>query len=353
MEQLFYVGSYSKQGGYFPDIRGKGLVVFALNTETGEMAEKTAYPEVENATYITKYGDDILLVASDQYDDNGKVMSFLIKKNGLLNLLSCEITFGSATCHLLADKKSQQVFVVSYMNSKLAIHSITKGKLSLAHQVYEYRGSGPNKERQQDSHAHGVTISPNEKWLYVCDLGSDKIWLHDTQNLSGNLSDTVGIDLPPGCGPRHLIFHSTLPIGYLICELNAKLLTFTLDESTGMLNLIHQLATLPEDFSDVASAAAIRLHPSAKALYVSNRNHDSITVFTIGELTGLPVFNTRFKTDGDEPRDFNFDPAGKWLVVAHQYSHNLVSFELDEKTGLPKNKKASELYVGSPVCVLF
>ena len=353
MEQLFYVGSYSKQGGYFPARTEEGLSLFALNIETGELIKKRGFKDVINGTYLAKYENDILLVASDEFLDPGNIISYAIKKDGSLNALSSQSNQGAATCHVSASKITKQVYVASYIDGRITVHELREGKLSPAMYVYQYYGQGPNKDRQEQSHAHCAEISPDGKWLYVCDLGSDKIWLHDTKNLTGKFSDVIGIRVPSGYGPRHLVFEKGLSKIYVICELNAHVLTYNQNQETGMLTLIDDQPTLPEDYEGVPSAAAIRMHPSNNTLYISNRTHNSIAVFSINRSTGILTFETRFDTNGKEPRDFNFDPSGKWLVCANQDSDSLVSFELDAQTGLPTMEIKSVLKCGTPVCLLF
>ncbi|WP_373519279.1 lactonase family protein, partial [Pricia sp.] len=258
MEQVFYIGSYSKAGGYFTDINGEGLTLCSLDLQTGQLSRKSSYPEAVNATYLAKYGDNILLIASDQYEEPGNVMSFSIDEDGSLKQLSTQSTQGTATCHVSANKARNQIFVASYMNGRLSVHSIEEGRLSAAKHVHSYEGQGPNTDRQERSHAHCAMVSPSGKWLYVCDLGSDKIWLHDTARLTGEFSEVIGIEVPAGYGPRHLEFDANKDVVYLICELNAHLLTYTLDDSTGMLTLVNDSPTLPDDYNEVPSAAAIR-----------------------------------------------------------------------------------------------
>ncbi|MCU7551509.1 lactonase family protein [Chitinophagaceae bacterium LB-8] len=352
MEQIFYVGSYSKKGGYFPRISGEGLTKCALNVKTGELKKKESYQEVPNATYLTKYGSEILLVASDEYYNPGNVLSVALQKDTLVPL-SSQSTHGAATCHLSVNDVVDMVFVVSYLDSRLSVHDMKEGKLSPAKYVYQYQGHGPNKERQEQSHAHCAQVSSDGKWLYVCDLGSDKIWIHDIENLTGEFTDVIGITVPSGYGPRHLVFGEKFTHVYVICELNAHVLTYNRNEETGMLTLIDDQATLPENYDGIPSAAAIRMHPSKNTLYISNRIHNSIAVFSINRFTGTLTFETRIDTEGNEPRDFDFDPSGEWLVCANQDSDTIVSIKLDANTGLPTSGVKSVLECGTPVCVLF
>jgi len=354
MKQNFYIGSYSKQGGYFPARTKEGLSLYTLNTETGELIKTLGFKDVVNATYLAKFGKDILLVASDEYFDPGNVISYVIQKDGSLVALSSESTQGAATCHISCSEVINQVFVASYIDGRVSVHDIRDGKLSPTEHLYQYSGQGPNKERQEQSHTHCAEISPDGKWLYVCDLGSDKIWLHDTNNLTGKFTDVIGITVPAGYGPRHLVFGKDNSKIYVICELNAHVLTYCQNLDTGILTLTNDQPTLPEDYHDVPSASAIRMHPSNKTLYISNRTHNSISVFSINSSNGILTFETRFQTNGKEPRDFNFDPSGKWLVCAHQDSDTIVSFEIAEETGLPTTGEVkSTIECGTPVSVIF
>lgn len=143
----------------------------------------------------------------------------------------------------------------------------------------KFKGRGPNSERQEAAHIHQAVLSPNGRWLYACDLGSDMVWLLDLSE--EKLHVKTGIPTPAGSGPRHLIFHPNLPFVYVLCELESKLITYEIDPFTGLLEMISQTDTLPSGSTAKSAGAAIRIHPSMKALYVSNRNHDSITVYSI------------------------------------------------------------------------
>jgi len=112
-----------------------------------------------------------------------------------------------------------------------------------------------NKIRQEASHPHSAIISPDNKYIFVQDLGSDKIWLHSMSKIKSELSDknshllTVdsSVDLSPGSGPRHLIFHQTLPFAYLITELTSTVCVFIYDDKFGSLILIDKIDSLPSN----------------------------------------------------------------------------------------------------------
>lgn len=348
---LFFVGSYSVPGPYF-ESHGDGLYSLVLDEITGEMNQQSVNPDVPNATYLAKLpGAPKLFAAIDRFFSPGAIIGCGIDTTfGKVTPRSTQSALGTATCHIGINRSATLAAVASYINGKTTIHHLSDSSVSPHKEHFQYQGSGPNTERQECAHAHQATFSPCDRWLYVVDLGSDKIWIHDLQHPA---AAPTSADVPAGYGPRHLVCHPTLPLVYLFCELNAKLLTFTQNPQDGSLNIISETPTLPDDFAGSPAGAAIRLHPSLKTLYVSNRNHDSISSFTL-DSDGIPCYSGSFFTDGVEPRDFNFSPSGRWLIVANQSSSTLKSFPIDPENGLPlADRPSHSLPCGSPVCILF
>lgn len=348
---LFFVGSYSRPGAYFPGASGEGIVAYVLHAEIGAIARLQACAEAANATYLAATPDGRrLLVASDRYTEEGEVLSFLREEDGRLALESRQCARGTAVCHVACDPDGRRVFVASYLNGRLTAHDLRDGLLGPADPSIAYVGNGSNVERQERAHAHQAIVAPGGRWLHVCDLGSDRIWVHD---LHDRALAHRGIAMPAGYGPRHLVHHPTLRRTYVLCELNAHVLTCERDDTSGELRLLDDQSTLPADYAGTPSAAAVRLHPSGRTLAVSNRGHDSISVFSIDPASGRLSLSARFASGGREPRDFNFDPTGRWLVAANQNSNNLAPFRFDPATGQPTGEAAPLFACGTPVCVLF
>jgi len=99
------------------------------------------------------------------------------------------------------------------------------------------------------------------------------------------------------------------------------------------------------------STAAIALHPSGRWLYVSNRGHDSITVFEV-QSDGNLRFVENVPSTVEFPRGFSLDPSGRWLVVAGQKDGGLASLKIDPDTG--RLSAVHRLTLNAvPVCVTF
>jgi 6-phosphogluconolactonase len=148
------------------------------------------------------------------------------------------------------------------------------------------------------------------------------------------------------------VFHPTFPVAYVVCELSGNVLTYAVDSATGDLRLVSDMPALPTSWNGVPAASAIRVHPSGKALYVSQRNHHSLTVFGIGDGGALALVQY-LPCGGMEPRDFDFDPSGRWLIVGNQNSDNLATFEVNPHDGQSIGGARRSTPVATPACVVF
>ena len=128
---------------------------------------------------------------------------------------------------------------------------------------------------------------------------------------------------------------------------------FRYDGITGRLNEVGTVPTVPAgtDMKGV-STAEVRVHPSGKFVFGSNRGHDSIAVFARDAASGTLTPVEVRKIGGKTPRNFTIDPSGNFLLAAGQSSNDIRSFRIDPDTG--KLKPTNERWeVGSPVCLRF
>ena len=162
--------------------------------------------------------------------------------------------------------------------------------------------------------------------------------------------------LSPGLrpGPDLGTSPSTLPgrYAYVINELASTVTAFAYDASLGTLEQRQTISTLPQNTEGPNSTAEVRVHPSGRFLYGSNRGHDSIVVFSIDTETGMLTHIENVSTQGKIPRNFGIDPSGSYLLAANQNSDTVVTFQIDSKTGR-LTATGQVLAVPSPVCVRF
>jgi len=156
----------------------------------------------------------------------------------------------------------------------------------------------------------------------------------------------------PGAGPRHFAFGPKGKYAYVINELDCTVTAFAYESASGALTEIQTITTLPNGFDGSNSCAEVRVHPSGKFLYGSNRGHDSIVVYRVDPAKGTLTFVEHETADIRTPRNFNIDPTGKFCLVANQGGDSVVVFRINQKTGAlePTGHKVS---IARPVCVRF
>ena len=347
-----YFGSYTQSHPYVPHACGAGIVVCSFDSSTGTLHQRQVIDGILNPAYLALDASGTRLFAvSENFDEEGSVCVLSRDADGSLTPTAAQPSGGLATCHVCVTAAGN-VCASSYKSGSLAVYSFDKGVIGPSEGIFRYEGCSVNAARQESSHAHHAMASPNLRWLYVCDLGADRIWCHPItgDHVGPSLPDSIRT--PAGCGPRHLEFHPTLPRLYVVCELNAHLLTYDWNADSGSLSLADDQPTLPAECTDQPAAAAIRLHPFAPALYVSNRNHDSLTAFQL-DCLGSPKFACRMPAEGKNPRDFAIDPSGAWLLVANQESNSVAVHALDPWSGLPAGLPPKIFSIPTPTCVLF
>ena len=157
--------------------------------------------------------------------------------------------------------------------------------------------------------------------------------------------------LSPGSGPRHIAFHPKLPLVYIVGELDSTVTTLRFDATAGRLTTLESRSSLPTGWQGKSYSADIHVAPSGDALYVSNRGHDSIAVFSIASAGTINLEQT-IATGGEWPRNFSLDPSGRWLLVANQNSGSIVVLARDPRNGR-LSPTGQRLDIASPVCVRF
>jgi 6-phosphogluconolactonase len=161
----------------------------------------------------------------------------------------------------------------------------------------------------------------------------------------------VALQLEPGDGPRHFVFHPTKDVVFLMNELSNTVISAKVNLETGFLEKIDRKSTLPEGFTESSAGADIHISADGKFLYTTNRGHNSIAVFSIDENNKLNLLETT-SVQGDWPRNFTFSPNEDFILVANQKSNNITVFKRDSVSGLLTSTN-TDFKLGAPVCLKF
>ena len=351
---IAYIGTYTSRGA-------EGIYTFAFDPATGALTPVDVTTGIENPTFLALDPQQRCLYAVSEVgtadgQPSGAVVAFSIEpQTGRLSLLNHALTGGKGPCHVCVDQTGQAVLAANYQSgSACVLPRLDDGRLGTATEVIQHQGSSVNPRRQRGPHAHSVTLSPDNRYAFVCDLGIDKIMIYRLDPARGKLTpnDEPWVETHGGAGPRHFAFHPTGDYAYVIDELDSTMIVFAYDRAQGTLERVQTISTLPEGFQGTNYCADVHVGPSGRFLYGSNRGHDSIASFEIDPATGelSPVGHQH--TGGKTPRNFAIDPTGSFLLAANQDTNNLVTFRLDGETGtLTPTGHAIE--VPAPVCVRF
>jgi 6-phosphogluconolactonase len=350
-----YVVYFGTKG---PDAKG----VYACRFEPSEtrFGPVSLVAEVESATWLTTHPSGKVLYAVSERGNDGKVdgevSSFAVEPaTGSLKPLNRVSSGGGGPTHLVVDKAGKAIAVANYGGASVTVFRLNPdGSLGERTALARHTGSSVHPVRQASPHPHAVVPSPDERFLFVPDRGTDNVYGYRFDAAKGSLApnDPPSVRVPPGSGPRHLAFHPGGKFAYLIDEMASRITAFSHDPAKGSLTEIQTISTLPEGFAGENTAAEVVVDRAGTFLYASNRGDDSIVVFSISPANGTLTMVQRVPAQGKRPRSFSIDPSGRFLLVANQDSNSVPVFEVDATTGKLSSLGRS-LSVPAPACIVF
>jgi 6-phosphogluconolactonase len=345
----FYIGTYTDHSS------SKGIYEGALDTSTGQLGSILLAVPAADPSFLAFDPQEKNLYAAEESPSTGQVQALARKSDGSLSPLNTQPAGGQGTCHVSVDPSGHDVLIANYGSGSIACFPRhVDGSLGSQTTFIPLHGSGPDAKRQKSAHAHSIYVSPDDAFVYVCDLGSDAVWIFKFDAGSGTLAPSrpAWTSVLPGSGARHLVFSADSKFVYVANEMGHSVSAFTRDIGSGKLTLFQTISTLPEGLSATnVTTAEIAFHPSGKWLYVSNRGCDTISVFNRAT-SGRLKLGQSISADVKTPRNFAIDPTGRWMIVAGQGDNRLAVLEIDPNTGRLK-ATAQSADVGSPVCILF
>ncbi len=337
---LLYVGTYTDN-----------IHLVRMDRRSGELTRVGSANAGANPSFLTIHPNRRVLYAVNEREQAGGVSAFAIDKTtGALTKLNEQPSQGGAPCYVSVDRTGRVALIANYLGGNVGLLPIEpNGALAPAHMV-QHTGKGPNADRQEGPHAHCIIPDPTNRFALAADLGADRVFVYRL-DLDGNALQHVGeAVMRPGAGPRHLAFHPTLPLVFVANELDSTVATLRFDSGSGVLSPQATISTLPTGWTGTNYPADIHLAANGRTLYVSNRGHNSIAVFSVTPSTGALALEQVISSEGDWPR--NFALADGWLLAAHQRSNSVIVFGRDPNTGrLTLTRQRLEL--PSPVCLRF
>jgi 6-phosphogluconolactonase len=340
--------------GTYTATTSKGIYVYSFDTSNANTS-LLSVAATSNPSFLTVSSNKKYVYAVGENVDStitpvgGSVTAFSFN-NGMLTKINAQPSGGKNPCYVTINKTGKNIFVGNYSSGSLASLTINvDGSLNASNQIITHSGNSINKKRQEAPHVHATVLSPNNKFLYVPDLGIDKVVCYAINKKTGVLTNTSAAESLPGSGPRHFTFAPNDKFAYLMEELTGTVVCYKVNGTN--LKFVQRISSHPSDFKGTIGSADIHVSPDNKFLYCSNRGDaNSIAIFAVDKNTGT-LTNVGFhSTLGKSPRNFNFDPSGNFLLVANQNSDEIVIFKIDKATGL-LNDTGKKITVPKPVCL--
>lgn len=337
--------------GTYTSGSSEGIYVFKFNTTTGEALLENS-TKSSNPSYLAVSPDQKFVFAVNE-DAPGHVSSYCFDKTtGKLSLVSQQPSKGNHPCYVTVSNNGKWLLAGNYSSGNFSVYRINKnGALDSAKTSIQHEGYSVNADRQQAPHVHATVLSKDNKYLFVPDLGIDKLMIYSFNARNGKVAPAkIPFQLvEAGAGPRHFDFTPSGRFAYLMEELTGSISAYSYYKGT--LTLVQNISALPGNFNGAVGSADIHVSPDGKFLYASNRGEsNTIAIFSISEATGMlrPVGHQPVL--GKAPRNFNFDPSGNFLLVANQNSDEIVVFAIDHTTGLLTDT-GKRIKVSKPVCI--
>lgn len=326
---ILYSGAYTSG-------TSKGIYAFRFNEKTGALTPLGLVAETSQPAHIWASRNGKFLYTVN-WEKAGGVSAYAVDpKTGKLTFLNRVSAKGDLPNQVMLDPTGKIAVSVNYDTGNVVAYKVLPdGKLSESFWSDQHTGK-PLSARQPGPRAHGIIFSPDGKYMYIAQLGLDRVYAYSVDSAKGTITPgpTPYVNTHPGAGPRRLQIAPNGKTLYVDHETDSEVSVFKVDGTT--LTQVQVTSTLPADFKERNSNAEIELDKAGKHLYVSNRGHDSIAVFDVqpdGTLWRTAIVPSGART----PRNLRIDPTGNFLISANENGGNLTVFKIDRATGALTN----------------
>ncbi len=336
--------------GTYTSGKSEGVYVYNFDLNTGKAGFVSSVFSAD-PSYVAVSADSKFVYAVNEEGaakGSGKVTAFSYS-NGRLTTINTVASGGDDPCYITTDHTGKWLVTGNYSGGNFSVFPLNAdGSVGNAATTINHAGSSLNKERQTKPHVHCTMFSPDNKYLLVADLGTDKIVSYSFNSKNGSVKNKREVSVQAGAGPRHLAFSPDGKHVYLTEEMFGNVDVYQYKK--GKLKWQQTISMVPPKFMGRIGAADIHISGDGKFLYTSNRGEsDMLTIFSIAGDGKLKVSGYQ-EAMGINPRNFVIDPSGKFLLVANQSSDEVVIFRRDKNTGLLTDTN-ERIKLPNPVCL--
>jgi 6-phosphogluconolactonase len=354
--RLLLVGTQTVDGS-----ASKGIYSYHWEPATGDLQAIGLAAQSENPTFLAVDPDARFLYAANEIDSfeaqaSGSVSSFAIQAaTGKLNPVNRIRSLGTGTCMVSVDTLGRNLFCANYTGgSATSFYLNSDGQISDPVSHFQYSGHGPNKDRQEGPHAHRVTVSPDDRYLLVNDLGLDCIHIYHLDSRTARLTPNTPAqwNATPGSGPRALRFHPNGRFAYCVHELVSQVEVLRWNAEKGTLESVQKVSLIPDGYHGATRGGDIVIDRTGRYAYAANRDYDCLVSFSVDPKDGRLTMLGRGSCGGNTPRHLALDPTERWLLVANQDTDNISIFSRNPSTGA-LGQTAKNVALTKPQCLVW
>lgn len=318
------------------------LQIAGFDSLNGTISTLATINTVDAPTFVVRHPKLPLLYAVQETEATegrigGAVVAIPFKHASFNQVSVLKESGGTFPCHLHIDGEGSTLFVSNYGNGVFTVFSLdSDGFPKEISQKFSFKGIGYRGDRQECSHIHSSLLSPDEKFIYVADLGLDRIVRYSCERRPSRplyLTDPKFFSVAKGSGPRHMHFSRDKRFLYVVEELSNEVSVFSYEITNGDLALIQTISTLEEDQHDFNTAADIHITEEGNHLYVSNRGYDSIAMYIVDRKNGKLQYTGSISSHGSHPRNFTLYHQDRWMLVANADSDTVVVCPITKGSG--------------------
>ena len=336
-----FVGTYTDKGS-------DGIYSFSFDQESGK-AKAQHSAKVSNPSYLViAPNDSFMYCVSEGLGDEATVSAYRVgMTSGRMAFLNRVLAHGDDPCHIIT--YARDAYVANYSSGSISKFEIERdATLFDGGETFKFKnGTNVDPERQIESHIHQLAKSPDGHYMFAVDLGGDCLYKYELRP-EFKEGTPFKIDLPKGCGPRHIAFSPDAKHMYVITELSDEVIVFGYDETTG--NVVQKQIVKASD-AGARGGAEIEVSPDGKFLYASVRlKNDGVAIFRINPDGTLK--KTGYQKTGRHPRMFKITPNGKFLLVGCMDDNVIQVYARNAETGA-LTKTDNDIKISRPACIVF
>ncbi|WP_255556653.1 beta-propeller fold lactonase family protein [Sodalis sp. dw_96] len=310
----------------------KGALTFLRNTPAGQLVMPMAVSPDKKHLYAA--------VRSKPYS----VVTYRIDGgSGFLDRIATA-PLSASMAYISTDRRGNYLFGASFDGDVVAVSPISPQGVAAGKTLQTIK-TGP--------HAHSVISDVTNRFVYVGNLGVDRVLQFAFDERSGQLTPIGSgfVQAPTGSGPRH---STVSPDGnnlYSLSELTGTVTRYAIDRTDGNLTRQEIIEGVPgkyhlqkglvrpalgqgEKIDDTPRiwAADIKITPDGRFLYTTERTSSTVTAYRVAIDSGKLSYINTFDVE-KQPRGIAIDPRGRWLVVSGEKSATIGVYGIDAQLG--------------------